>query len=266
MTEPTYQHSLIQAGLAKDQAALYETLLASDALPARTIALKSGVSRTLTYKILDELINMGIIEKRDEPKKVATFTALHPVALKHLIDNKLSAATDAKMALQNVLGNLISQFDTTHGQPGIRIMEGVAGISELYEDILNEGQPILLMRSPLDDTRPDLSALIEKQIREQRNAGIHVRAITPPEQDPVSVYGPQDEANLVERRIVPRDQLGNPAQIVIYGNKVAMTAYEGPLITTIVDNIAIKKTFEMVFEFMWRAIPDEDTFSGHLQH
>jgi len=262
MIHLSYQQSLTQAGLAKDQAAVYETLLTNGTLPARTIALKSGVGRTLTYKILDELIDMGIIEKKDEPQKVAAFSVKHPLTLKQVVDTKLATATDAKNALQNVLGNLISQFDTMQGQPGIRIIEGTQGIQELYEDILNENKPLLLMRSYLDDTRPDLFALVEKQIREQTRAGIRVRAITPPENEPASVYGPKDMDNLVERRVVAQDQLAIPAQFMVYGNKVAITAYEGPLITTIIENAAIKKSLEMVFEFMWRMIPAEDTLSG----
>jgi sugar-specific transcriptional regulator TrmB len=254
MDEETIQSSkgsLIQAGLTADQATMYEALVASGPLPASKIARKSAISRTLGYKVLGELQTLGLVEKTDEPGKIALFTAAHPLTLKEIADKRLEQARDAKIALEGTLSRLISTFNTVSGSPGIRILEGVSGIAELYEDILNESQQLLLMRSYLDDTRPELASMVEHQIHEQVRTGIHTRALTPPETEPEEVWRKRDEALLVERRVLSKDTFSIPSQIIMYANKVAITAYEGALITTIIENPAINKTFVTLFDCLW---------------
>jgi len=125
------------------------------------------------------------------------------------------------------------------------------GVAELYEDILNERQPIKLIRSPEDSRHPELADMVRKQIGEQQKLGIQTHAITAlAEGTPAEIIA-FDKDRLVTRRIVPREKLAVPAQIIIYANKVAITAYEDAIITTIIENPAIRKTFEMVFDYLW---------------
>lgn len=250
-----YTAPLLQIGLDKNQSAVYEALIKNGLLPARAIAIKSGVSRQLTYKALDELVEMGLVEKKDEPKKVARFEPLHPLVLKTILEKRLDAAQSAKVALDGVLANLISRFNMVQGQPGVRVIEGTRGIEELYEDILNEAKPLLLLRSFLDDTRSELASLVAKQLRDQVRVGIHTRALTPPEAVPENEWRQWDQNNNVERKIIARELFEIPAQIIIYADKVAITAYEPNLITTIIENSAIQKTFSILFELIWSNLP-----------
>jgi len=56
MADLAYQESLKQAGLGKDQAAIYEALVKMGPSPASDIAFSAGIGRPLAYKVLDELI------------------------------------------------------------------------------------------------------------------------------------------------------------------------------------------------------------------
>ncbi len=250
-TSEVSRQALVQAGLTPHQAAVYEALIQHGPQKATKVAFLAGVPRTLSYKVLDELEAQELVAKKDEPGKVSLFVPAHPLKLKELMDRRLEEAKGAKVALEGTLGKLISDFNTAAGSPGVRILEGVAGVSELYEDQLNEGQPILLMRSPLDDDRLELSDLVQRQIAEQIKMGISVRVIAPMTPGTPAKVLSKDKERLVERRIVPREVFPIPAQVAIYANKVALTSYEGVLMTTIIENTAIRQTFELIFEYMW---------------
>lgn len=248
----TRAQALIEGGLTAHQAKLYDALVVHGALPASRAALLAGVPRTLGYKALGELVTIGLVTKDDTPGSVAQFTAAHPFKLKEVVDQRYQEAKESLLAVEGVLGKLISDFNTSAGAPGLRILEGTAGVAELYEDILNERQPIKLIRSPEDRKHPELKPLIDKQIAEQVKLGIRAHAITPlVDGSPVEVIS-FDNERLVTRRIVPADELSVPAQIIIYANKVAITAYEQGIITTIIENPAIKKTFELLFDYLWK--------------
>lgn len=253
-TSEISRQALVQAGLSDAQASIYEALIHYGPQRATKVAFLAGVPRTLSYKVLDELEVQGLVAKKDEPGAVALFTPAHPLKLKELAERRLEDAKVAKQALDSTLAKLISDFNTVAGAPGVRILEGVAGVAELYEDELNERQPIRLIRSPRDDDVPELRDLVKKQLQDQVKLGISVRIIAP--FNPLTDYS-KDKERLLERRIVPANDFPIPAQLAIYANKVALTSYEKPLITTVIENIPIRATFEIMFEYMWRMAEPE---------
>jgi sugar-specific transcriptional regulator TrmB len=246
----TYQ-ALIEGGLSPNQAKMYETIVREGKMEASRAARMANVPRTLGYKALQELEILGLIDREDLPGKVATFAAAHPFKLKELVDKNFEESKNARVAVTDVLGKLISDFNTRAGAPGMRILEGISGISELYEDILNECQPIKLIRSPEDRRHPELRTVILNQIDEQHKLGITTHAITPLAEGTPEEIIAHDAERLVTRRIVPIDKLSIPAQIILYANKVAITAYDPAIITTIIENPAIRASFDLIFEYLW---------------
>jgi sugar-specific transcriptional regulator TrmB len=244
------RQALVQAGLTEGQSSIYEALIHYGPQKATKLAFLAGVSRTLSYKMLDELEGLGLVSKKDEPGRVAVFTPAHPLKLKELADKRLEEAKDAKVALDGALSKLISDFNTVSGAPGIRILEGVAGFAELLEDQLNEQQPIFILRSPLYAEHPELSQVIKKHLEDRTKLLIPVRSIeafAPRALERIQI----DAQNKVERRFIPADSLSIPADVVIYANKVAINAYQTPLMTTLIENTAIHSTFKLLFEYIW---------------
>lgn len=195
---------------------------------------------------------------------MTTFIPVHPLRLKEVAVDAYKKAQEAITAVDTIFDRMISDYNTVSGQPGVRILEGVSGMSSLYEDILNEKQNICLIRSPDDDKFPELTALVEKQIREQVRLGIKTRAITPlvPETPETVLY---DAARLVERRIIPLEKFQTPAQIVLYAHKVALTSYDQTLMTTIIENTAIAATFATLFEYIWTmATPEHERILANM--
>lgn len=257
---------LLQAGLSEEQALTYQALLDKGPQKASNLAKWTGVKRGLTYKVLQELESLGLVEKKEPPTGIATFFPLHPSALLEGITKKKEALDRSKEMIGNSLGSLISKYNLINGQPSVAFYEGVPGLQKMYEDTLREGTDMLLIQSPKDRERPEILPLIEQQIKKQVAKKIHVRAITPLVEDTKEFIEKYDEQNLVTRRVVPAALLNEPAQILIYGErKVAITSFEKTMVTTIVDDPAINKTFRTLFEIIWSKTVDEhDKIMQHL--
>ncbi|KKU70610.1 MAG: hypothetical protein UX94_C0003G0004 [Parcubacteria group bacterium GW2011_GWA2_47_21] len=65
----------------------------------------------------------------------------------------------------------------------------------------------------------------------------------------------EDEKYLITRKIVPKDELHIPAQIIIYGEKVAITNFKEGFINVLMESKYIADTFRIMFEYMWNKIP-----------
>jgi len=246
-----YEQHLQAAGLSKDQALLYETLVSEGPLPASILSHKARLPRTLTYAILDQLESLGLVEKRKEKGSVTTFSPAHPFKLQELSRKRLQEAQEASTAIDGALAAIISQFNTSIGQPGIRILQGTDGLRELYADVLRERQSILLIRSPNDNNFPGAKDVLKSHIAKQAAVGISVRAITRVRPGTREEMLAVDKKRRVTRRTIPNFK--PPAQVLIYGNKVAITSYNEQIITTIIENKDIVETFRLIFEVMWNA-------------
>ncbi len=249
---------LVEAGLREDQATVYTALLERGQTTASKLTSRVPYSRPMVYRILDELIEMSIVTKHDEVGAVSIFECAHPIKLREWMAREKIAYEQKNKALESTLTDLISLYSTQTGKPGVRVLQGLAGISELYEDILNEQTSICLIRSPYDDQHPEILDLVIAQIKEQVRLGITTRAITPFDNETLEEIETIDPKNLVTRQLVHLEHLDVPAQIIIYADKVALTAFDGELMTTIIQNKAISTTFQLLFELIWQTTKTED--------
>lgn len=258
---------LESCGLSTNQATVYLALLTRGTLPASKLVAYTPFSRPMIYRILDELAVLELIEKLETPGSVAKFQCSHPIKLRRLADKWRAETEQKSIALERVLGTLVSDYSTFSDRPGVRILQGLSGVTELYEDILNERQNILLLRSPNDNSFPELHSLVIKQIIDQTKLRICTRAITPFTNETKEEITETDTNNMVERRLVWLEQFDIPAQIIIYADKVAITAFDSDLMTTIIQNTSISSSFRAVFEFLWQAAytSDQEIRTGLLQ-
>ncbi len=244
---------LEQIGLSEEQSKAYLCLISSGSLPARKIAFSTGINRSLVYKVLKQLIALELVTETTNSRSVSTFTGLHPSKLHSMVKKKEEDLKNADQALNEVVSTLGAQFNLVCGKPSIHFQEGLDGIKYLYKDILRAGKNIKLIRSPQDNDQPELGKLVIEQIRKQVEKGIHVQAIVPMEMTHDEFIFKRDFENLVERKRIDRKEMDIPAQIIIYGNKVAITSFKDCLITTIIDDAGIKETFEIIFQRLWKS-------------
>lgn len=250
-TKISHVSSLEQAGLALDQATIYELLIQNGAMPAGKISQKTPLKRGLVYKVLDELIGMGLVLKKEVPGKVALFEPAHPLKLKELAEKKEEQAKNAQVVLGGILGQLISNYNLNGGRPGVRFFEGVSGVEKIYEDILETGKDILLMRAIYEVTyAKQLNDVVNKFVNKRVKAGLHVTALTPQDEFITPDRIKLDEKNLLTRVIVKKELYNSPVEITIYGDRLAILSYGKELIGLIIESPQITIAFRQMFNLL----------------
>lgn len=250
--QKTDEKILIEAGLSEEQALTYQGLLERGPQKASSIASWTGIKRSLTYKILEQLESLALVSKKGGSGTVSTFIANHPSLLLNKLEKDKKQLELATETVRFGLNSFVSQFNLQSGKPNVQFSEGLAGLKNVYADILTQGTEILLIRSPHDNKYPEIVPIVTKQITDQIIKNIHTRAITPVVNTTQHTIQASDEKNLVTRKLIKLDEFNEPAQIIIYGKqKVAITSFGDQMISTIIDDVAIHSAFKALFEFIW---------------
>ena len=200
----------------------------------------------------ERLIELELVEKRENIGKVTFFAPRHPKQLKELADRRKVELEQSSLGLRTAFGLLVSQFNALQDKPNIRFYEGEEGIKEVYGDILKTGTDIMIITSPIHEGRQEVLHLIKEQVKKQAEQNIKTRAITPHHEGKIAALPvEEDEKHLITRKIVPTEKLNIPVQIIVYGDKVAITNFKESLITVLVESKYIAETFRIMFEYMW---------------
>jgi len=242
---------LTDCGLSIEQAKIYTYLLRNGLSPAKQISLKTGIGRALTYKIVDQLVELKLVEKRDDIGKIALFLPTHPHNLKEMIDKKEQSLNIAISSFSSIFGILSSEFNALSGKPNIQFYEGIVGLQTVYNDILDLNQDISIISSPMARESEDSLKLIREQILKQASQNIHTRAITPLHTEQTNERVAEDTKNLITRKKIPADRLNIPAQIVVYGDKVSITNFKESILTVVIESKYISETFRIMFNYIW---------------
>jgi len=242
-----YEQNLIQTGLTKEQATVYEALVKNGPSPARRITRKTPLSRPLVYKVLNELIEIGLVEKKEEKGAVTTFIPVHPLKLKDFVEKKIERANDAKNALEGVMEKLSSDFNLISGRPGVRFFDGLEGMKKIYDDILETGEDFYLIRPKYDkEFEEKMLPVIQNFIDERLRRKIRVTSITP--RDETSEQNAeQDKKLLIDRTMVDLSLYDSPVEVNIYGDKIAILSYDKEFVGIIVESPQIARAMKQLF-------------------
>jgi sugar-specific transcriptional regulator TrmB len=247
----TDEKFLSDAGLTKDQAKIYLCLLENGLMNARSISSKTSIGRAFTYKILDQLLALGLVEKKEYAGKVAFFFPTHPQKIKDICLIRKNEMETSFNNLNTVFASLVSSYNVLLGKPNVQFFEGVEGLRKVYDDILEIGQDILVISAPVGEGKESVLHLIKEQIERQVARNIKTKAITPHSSGITTTPVSEDERYLITRKIVPAEKLKIPAQIIIYGDKVAITNFKEVMVTILMESKHVKETFSTIFDYMW---------------
>lgn len=258
--------SLSKIGLNEHQSIIYKTLFDMGPGRAFKISKESGIKRALTYKTLEQLIELKLVDSKiSEKDKVMIFSLTHPSNLENIINEKKNELKRAEDQYDDIFGLLTSSYNLINQKPNIRFWEGLEGLKKIHDDIIKDGEDILLFRSNYDVNHQESRDLIRSVIKRQVTNNIKTRAITPLFEPMNRAYTiDKDKENLVNRRFIKLEKFNIPAQIIIYGNKVAITSYKNNLMNTIIDNKDISESLKSIFEIVWSfGIHPKDVFGDY---
>ena len=249
-----YLNILTKIGLNENEISIYEALLNNGELSVGDIIRFTNLKRGDAYNKLYSLKKIGLIIQKQKKGKI-TFFPKPPTALLDISSNQIRTLQSSQKTLETLLPELMLNYSAISQKPAIRYFEGKSGLKQVYSLLNNsKEQELLLIRSVNDHLRPELAKIIDAQIKKQVRLGIKTKTLTPYVKTTQKTFLEEDKLNLVERRIIPPNLLEVPAQIMIWGNTVAISTLKDVLLCTVIDNKAIATTFRTMFEFIWNSV------------
>lgn len=250
-----YQELLEAIGLNGHEAKIYEILLASGPSAVKNILKKAELTRTNLYNILSQLKKKGLIGERLDKNGITIFFPEPPEKLGDLVHQ---AERKIKFNIENLNAQLpelrnLYYTNRERGEVKVRVFEGQETFSQIYEDTLHEGVGEILVWSAGDWTSSNLSPAMSRYfkdyVKRRAEAGIVTKVVSTQTSDK---YLARDK-ELKKIRRYWNENL--PAEIDIFGNKVAILAYEKEMSGLLIDNRDLAETMRKIFNEMWNKLP-----------
>lgn len=239
---------LSKLGLSTREAKVYIALLEQGTSGVSDIAKKSGINRTTTYVLLDQLRKYGLVST-SERSGVKIYTPAPPERLIQFVESSVKKYTELIGLVQRLLPELKSLYIGIGPKPKIQFFEGLEGIRTAYEDTLTSKETILAYAS-IESMHRALPDYFPEYYRRRAEKNIKIRAIFPdtPEARERTLH------NLEETRqsyLVPQSLYGFSPEINIYDNKtVFMSLIEK--FALIIESVELADALKKAFELSWK--------------
>jgi len=246
------ENILIQAGLSEDQALVYDALLERGPQKASTVSSWTGVKRGLTYKLLEQLEIMGLVEKKGGDGTVATYYPQHPSLLMHTLEGKEKELALAKEILTYSLGTLSSKYNLITGKPNVQFFEGIDGIKKVLDDtLLIDKQSIIYSYADLETILKYIPDINRAYSEKREKLGIKKRGLlldTTIARNTVVDY----HTSVTETKFVSYNASELRSVMQIYDNKISYITFSNDsMIGIIIEDKTIFEMHKALFEHTW---------------
>ena len=123
-----YQSKLKEIGLTGNEAKVYEILLTTGLISANDLSKKISIDRTLTYTILNNLIEKGLVKFVNKENK-KYFEASNPENLLNSIKEKEALIQDLIPILKNIKKTKENNFE-------VNVYEGKEGLKTFMKELM----------------------------------------------------------------------------------------------------------------------------------
>ncbi|MFM7088069.1 MAG: TrmB family transcriptional regulator [Candidatus Paceibacterota bacterium] len=248
METSNQENILKQAGLSEEQASTYEALLEKGPQKASSLSTWTGIKRGLIYKVLEQLENMGLVEKKGGTGTVAVFYPSHPSVLLDKMDRDKKNLELAKGVVSLGIGNLSSKYNLLAGKPNVRFFEGEDSIVNVTGDYpQNEKliRQIVDISSALSGFKDATLGYLDKRVK----LGIEKQMLL--SDTPENREYAEKGSDLTEFRFLPKGTVV-PTAIQTYENKVTMlTLNKDKKIGFIIEDKDIALGMQNIFDALW---------------
>mgnify|MGYP001563016725 CR=1 FL=1 len=241
--EPYYLELLTGFGLKPQEAKVYLACLKLGQVTVSQVAKDSGMQRTFIYDILADLTKRGIVSEVDVAGK-KQFRAISIESFRFLLKEKFERFE----AFIPELRTLEAQTDS----PNVRFFEGKDGIKSVLQDTLDQppGSEILCYSNAQGFYTKEYE-FEQWYVGERAKRKIHMRFLAPDNPETLE-YVKNDKKHRRTSRVVPQDLFSFPAEIDIYGNKVAIITLRREMAAMIIESADLADMQRMIFELAWR--------------
>lgn len=243
---------LKQFGFDEKKARIYLAVLELGEAKAAEVAKKSGIERPTCYDILNKLVQDGLISFFDK-RGVKHFVAEDPEKIQVRLAEK-------ERALNQLLPELKSVYNSLKTKPKIKFFEGLAGIKTILEDTLTPHDKQLLgILSMRDLYEIPGKEFMDNYVKRRIEAKVKLRVIRSRIKE-VGETWPTNPKEYRELRYAP-EKLSFPVTIYIYDNKVGIIGTKKENFGMLIESEEFFETFKNLFEVLWlvsKAGPTKD--------
>lgn len=244
---------LLGLGLTKVQSEIFNCLLQNGPKKASDIAKIAKRPRGVAYKGLEELIDLGLVLKKEGKLGVALFSAEHPSNLEKVLERREKELNKIKKEFSASLPDLISAFNLVSNKPGVRFYEGEVGIEKSLNDTLSSKTTIY--------TFADIEA-VEKNIKQINSTYSKKREKTNIKKNIIVADTPFNRnflknfnSEITEFRFLPKDFYSFNSGVQIYDNKVSYQVIsEKDKMAIIIEDKNIYQMNKLLFEYIWEKL------------
>jgi sugar-specific transcriptional regulator TrmB len=210
----------------------------------------------LAYKIIEQLIALGLVEKRENIGKVTLFFPTHPGKLRELVQRREEELKKAEASLGGIMGKMVSDFNLLSGKPNVQFYEGMDGMKKVLEDSLTaEGE--ILAYSDIVAIQKYIPEVNADYVAKRRKFGVKKKGLifdSPEARKILEGYNP----DITENKFIKFKADPSKTIMQIYDNKISyITLSENQMIGVIVEDKQIASLHRNLYEYLWNTIPQD---------
>lgn len=245
---------LQEIGLNEHQAKAYILLIKYGQLRPQDTTERINATRTNSYKVFEQLEELGLATKLEGAKKL-TYQPAHPLALEKLAEEKRKSALEQEQKVKATMPTLLEYYFTHTEQPTVRMYQGQEGLRKVYSEQARTGKPIHLLRSQADIDIYGFEFMDSLRNMAHKH-GIRRDLITP--DDPRVAANWQEIAKEFgdTRTWMDSDDYTAPVEWDVYGDKTSIIVFGEEAMAVVIEHkqiaMALKQIFKMLQEGLRR--------------
>lgn len=239
MIKARIEHVLSYAGLSRNEAKVYTTLLKLGKARPGTITQDSGVHRRNVYDALERLLQKGLVSFIMEGKR----KVYQPESPRRLIDMTRTREAELSAAVPN----LEAMHKAKREEYEAALYIGKKGLKAIMDDQIAVGKDIWIFGSHSrveERLRYFFPQFEKKRIKKEMN----VRLVL----DETARGRPATKLEFVSARFLPKKFM-SPMSTNIYGDRIAIINWTEPVLITLIRNQKLADSYRKFFKLMWSA-------------
>jgi len=251
-----FKKIFLKSGLSPTQADILDYLYQNKEDRASGIARKIKKSRAIVYRDLDEMVKLKLVEKIEEPEKVAVFKIEHPSNIEKFFNKKEDQIKKDRDLFQNYLPDMVSSYNLINNKPGIRYYEGKEGIEIVAKDSLT-AKGMIYSYIDTETVLNEIADFANFYTKERLQKKI-TKKIIEPDKKFIRSYLPKnnesefDKKSLTQTKLLAQNVFNMNTIVQIYDNKISYINFSGKdIISIIIEDPSIADFHKKIFEFNW---------------
>jgi sugar-specific transcriptional regulator TrmB len=243
---------LLGLGLTKVQSEIFSCLLQNGSKKASDIAKITKRPRGVAYKGLEELIDLGLVLKKEGKLGVALFTIEHPSNLEKILERREKDLDKTKKEFTASLPDLVSAYNLVSNKPGVRFYEGEEGLKKVLDDTLTSKTEIcLLLNKESLDKENEFREVNDLYKKRREKIGIKKRIIRVGIEPFHKPSIGSDYQKITDIRYIDKTA-SFKSSIQIYDNKISFQVItKDQIISIIIEDKHIYEMNKFIFDCLW---------------